>query len=138
MVTFIEVKELLGKIIGCRDITSDGDIVAEVHIPTYRESAKKRKITISNAELQALYDKVSQMEADNLELYTSKEYEIAIEMERFAARRQELPITIKDNLNGVEYALGEPSAEYSLYLLTNVKNAMNRSEYSGSVVKTKI
>ena len=128
MVTFIEVKELLGKIIGCRDITSDGDIVAEVHIPTYRESAKKRKITISNAELQALYDKVSQMEADNLELYTSKEYEIAIEMERFAARRQELPITIKDNLNGVEYALGEPSAEYSLYLLTNVKNAMNRSE----------
>lgn len=128
MVTFIEVKELLGKIVGCRDITSDSDMVAEIRMPTYRESPKRREITISNAELQALYDKVSQMEFGNLELYTSKEYEIAIEMERFAAHRQDFPIILKDSSNGVEYVLGEPSAEYSMYLLMNVKDAMNQSE----------
>ena len=87
MVTFIEVKELLGKIVGCRDITSDSDMVAEIRMPTYRESPKRREITISNAELQALYDKVSQMEFGNLELYTSKEYEIAQENQRPCGQR---------------------------------------------------
>lgn len=127
MATFYEVKQLLCRIFGIRNIEdNDDDIIVEIR--PLREQQKNRQLIISNTELQELYNRVSAMNNNGLELYTENHYEIAIDLDRPIMLRQEYPITSEDTTNGVEYELDYPTVEYSFYLLMTLKDAMNQQQ----------
>lgn len=127
MVTFYEVKQLLCRLLGLRGINdNDDDIVFESH--SFREQQEPAQIRIPNSELLELYNKVSAMNIAGLELYSSDSYEVAIDLDYFIMRRQEFPITSDDNTNDVNYEVGYPTVEYSLFLLMLIKDAMNQQQ----------
>lgn len=127
MATFYEVKQLLCKVLGGGNIEdNDDDITIEVR--SFREPQENRQIVISNTELQELYNRVTDMSKNGLELFTGDRYEIALDLDRPIMRRQEFPVTSEDTTNGVEYELDYPTVEYSLYLLMLVRDAMNQQQ----------
>ncbi len=127
MVTFYEAKQLLCRVLNGKNIEdNDDDIVVEFR--PFREPQIRKQIVISNAELQELYNRVTAMDNNGLELYTGKHYEIAINLDSFIMRRQEFPVISEDSINGIEYELGYPTVEYSFYLLMLVKDAMNQQQ----------
>ena len=125
MATFYEVKQLLCRLFGQRDIEdNDDDIIFETRL--YRGEYEYRKITIYNAELCELYNRVVTMNKDGLELYSENTYETAVDVDHFIMRHQEFPLTSIDSVNGISYEVGYPTVEYSLYLLMLIKDAMNQ------------
>lgn len=126
MATFYEVKQLLCRLLRAENADDNDDIIFKVQ--SLEEKGVTRKIIISNLELQELYDKVSDMYKNGLELYTDDSYEVAVDLDRFAMYHQDNPITSADNINKVSYLLGYPTAEYSLYLLMLFKDSMQQSQ----------
>ena len=51
-----------------------------------------------------------------------------MDLDHFIMRRQEFPLTSDDSINGISYEVGYPTAEYSLYLLMLIKDAMNQQQ----------
>ena len=127
MATFYEVKQLLCRLFGHRDIEDNDDDIT-VELRSYRGECENRQITISNTELLELYNKVSAMDNNGLELYSENTYETAVDLDHFIMRRQEFPLTSDDSINGISYEVGYPTAEYSLYLLMLIKDAMNQQQ----------
>lgn len=116
MATFYEVKKLLCRLFRCTNINDDNDdVVFEVH--SFRGEQENAVITISNSELQELYDKVSIMGTNGLELYSENNYEIALNIDHPIMRWQEFLLVSDDSVNGISYEIGYPTIEYSLYLL---------------------
>lgn len=116
MATFYEVKKLLCRLFRCTNINDDNDdVVFEVH--SFRGEQENVVITISNSELQELYDKVSIMGTNGLELYSENNYEIALNIDHPIMRWQEFLLVSDDSVNGISYEIGYPTIEYSLYLL---------------------
>lgn len=127
MATFYEVKRLICRLFGHRDIEdNDDDVIVELR--SYRIECENRKITIFNSELLELYNKVSAMDNNSLELYSENTYETAVDLDHFIMRRQEFPLVSDDSINGISYEVGYPTAEYSLYLLMLIKDAMNQQQ----------
>ena len=115
MATFYEVKKLLCRLFRCTNINDDNDdVVFEVH--SFRGEQENVVITISNSELQELYDKVSIMGTNGLELYSENNYEIALNIDHPIMRWQEFLLVSDDSVNGISYEIGYPTIEYSLYL----------------------
>lgn len=127
MATFYEVKQLLCRLFGHRDIEDNDDDIT-VELRSYRGECENRQITISNTELLKLYNKVSAMDNNGLELYSENTYETAVDLDHFIMRRQKFPLTSDDSINGISYEVGYPTAEYSLYLLMLIKDAMNQQQ----------
>ena len=127
MATFYEIKQLLCRLFGHRDIEDNDDDIT-VELRSYRGECENRQITISNTELLELYNKVSSMDNNGLELYSENTYETAVDLDHFITRRQEFPITSDDSINGISYEVGYPTVEYSLYLLMLIKDAMNQQQ----------
>lgn len=73
MATFYEVKQLLCRLLRAENADDNDDIIFKVQ--SLEEKGVTRKIIISNLELQELYDKVSDMYKNGLELYTDDSYE---------------------------------------------------------------
>ena len=132
MATFYEVKHLLCKLLGQERlnddeiVNNDDDIVFEPR--SFRVRQETRQITILNSDLVELYNKVFSMNTNDLELYSEDGYEVAINMNYYLMRHQEFPFKAEDEINGISYEIGYPTAEYSLYLLMLVKDAMNQQE----------
>ena len=76
MATFYEVKQLLCRLFGHRDIEDNDDDIT-VELRSYRGECENRQTTISNTELLELYNKVSAMDNNGLELYSENTYETA-------------------------------------------------------------
>lgn len=127
MATFYEVKQLLCRLFGHRNIEDNDDDIT-VELRSYRGECENRQIQISNTELLELYNKVSAMDNNSLELYSENTYETAVDLDHFIMRRQEFPLTSDDSINGISYEVGYPTAEYSLYLLMLIKDAMNQQQ----------
>ena len=51
-----------------------------------------------------------------------------MDLDHFIMRRQKFPLTSDDSINGISYEVGYPTAEYSLYLLMLIKDAMNQQQ----------
>lgn len=124
MATFSEVKQLLCRLFGLRDIKDDDDMIFEIR--SLREEQDHKKVRISNSELLELYNKVSVMRGTGLELCSNDSYELAIDVDYFFMRRQEFPIISDDSTNEVNYEVGYPTAEYSLFILMLIKDAMDQ------------
>ena len=129
MATFLETKLLIGKILGIRDITEDSDII--INLSTWRYSRYSRihldddspkQITISNAEIRVLYDKVSNMNFEGMEMYSGTSYEIALNLDLFAFHEREISVHNEDTTNHIVYELAKPSVDYCLFLLISFLN----------------
>lgn len=134
MSTYYEVKRLLCRLFGCRDIEdTDDDIQIDLQSRRYtnEEQLGTCQLMINNSELKELFDAVSAKNSDGLELYSGNEYEIAIDLDYPMMRNQEFPIASEDAINGIQYELGNPSVEYCIYLLMQLKDAMNIQQGRG-------
>lgn len=117
MVTYYEVKELVCRIFGCRDIEINDEDVSVVLKSRYSSGAEVHFILEDN-ELKEIFDRVSNFRGEHLELFIEHEYEAAIDILRpLVIRRQEMPIISRDEENEVEYEIGFYSIEYFIYLL---------------------
>ena len=68
MATFYEVKQLLCRLFGYRNIKdNDDDIIVEFY--PYNSECEDMKINITNTELLKLYEKVTTMNTNGLEFY---------------------------------------------------------------------
>lgn len=71
MATYYEFKKIIGKIFGCGNIEENEDdidvVIQNRHYP--REEANIPDFTISNAELQELYNNVVSTSSENLEFF---------------------------------------------------------------------
>lgn len=131
MATFFEIKQLICRLFGIRDIVdNDEDITVDIRplrVPSSDEQ-ENYQFVIVNAELQELYDKVCSMRNDALELYTGYDYEVGIDLDYPIMRNQEFPVISEDIANSIQYELGVPSIEYCIYLLIQIKDTMNQQQ----------
>ncbi|MDO4277348.1 MAG: hypothetical protein Q4C69_00850 [Lachnoclostridium edouardi] len=137
MATFFEIKQLICRLFGIRDIV-DNDEDITVDIRPWRVSSSNEQenyqFVIVNAELQELYDKVCSMRNDALELYTGYYYEVGIDLNYPIIRNQEFPVISEDIANSIQYELGVPTIEYCIYLLIQIKDTMNQQQGRNSRV----
>lgn len=127
MATFYEVKQLFCRLVGHKDVEDNDDDITVEH-QFFRSECENRQITISNTELLELYNKVTAMGNNSLELYSENTYETAVDLDHFIMWRQEFSLTSDDSINGISYEIGYPTAEYSLYLLMLINDAMNQQQ----------
>lgn len=131
MATFFEIKQLICRLFGIRDIVdNDEDITVDIRPlrVSSRDEQENYQFVIVNAELQELYDKVCSMRNDALELYTGYDYEVGIDLDYPIMRNQEFPVISEDIANSIQYELGFPTIEYCIYLLIQIKDTMNQQQ----------
>ena len=131
MATFFEIKQLICRMFGIRDIVdNDEDITVDIRLLRVLSSDEQEnyQFVIVNAELQELYDKVCSMRNDALELYTGYDYEVGIDLDYPIMRNQEFPVISEDIANSIQYELGVPTIEYCIYLLMQIKDTMNQQQ----------
>ncbi|MFI3214513.1 MAG: hypothetical protein R3Y24_14435 [Eubacteriales bacterium] len=114
---------------------NDEDIVVTIRGGRASRVSQQSDIqfTISNFELQELYDKVSSKKSEGLELFSDTGYEMGVDLDSIM-RNQEIPIVSNDKINGIKYQLHYPTVEYSLYLLMLIIDTMNAQQGRSSRV----
>lgn len=123
MATYYEFKQFIGKIFGHRVIEeNDDDIVVN---QKNRYNSNNIEFVILNSELRELYDRVNALSSENMELFSSNTYEIAMELDYPMMRWNEYPVISEDMTNGIRYTFGFPSVEYCAFLLISVIDARN-------------
>lgn len=122
MVTYFELKHYIGRIFGQKDLEdNDNDIYVNLSERENLSDENTNTCIISNTELKALYDKVSNFLNDNLEFVTLQNYEVAVNMEYpFLYNRSNYSIVTDDSLNGIKYTLDFPSIEYCIFLIIKI------------------
>ena len=129
MASFIETKILLGRILGIRDFEEDADFTIDLNNWRYSghkysgESDSPKQFVITNAEMQAVYDAVSAKQSEGLELHSATSYEIAVDLDPYMTRQQDVSLTHEDTANRLLYELGKPTVEYCFYLLISFLDA---------------
>lgn len=128
MATYYEFKKIIGKIFGCGNIEENEDdidvVIQNRHYP--REEANIPDFTISNAELQELYNNVVSTSSENLEFFSENSYEIAIDLDYPSLRRDHYPGIADDTINRIKYTFSFPTMEYCAFLLINIVDIRNR------------
>lgn len=134
--TFFEFKKLVGRMFRKRITEDNGDdIRVGLQNSFYLRGEPERiDFVIQDASLRQLYERVCSMASNGMELYDGNSYEIAVEVD-YPLRRKLMqgPVSSRDDVNGVRYALGLPSLEYCAFLLMAIgeakKGADGRSYY---------
>lgn len=134
MSTYYEVKQLLCRVFGCRD-TGNNDEDVHIDIPNRRysngEQRSNYQLTIRDSELKELFNAVSAKNSDGLELCSGNEFETALDLDYPIMRNHEFPVSSEDITNGIQYELGNPSIEYCIYLLMQLRDAMSDQQGRG-------
>lgn len=73
--------------------------------------------------MQAVYDAVSTKQSDGLELHSANNYEIAVDLDPYMSRQQDISLTHEDTANKLLYELGKPTVEYCFHLLISFLDA---------------
>lgn len=116
MATFYEIKEVICRIFGYRDVEINDEDVYIV-IKNRRFSDSEYSFVLKDSELKEIYAKINSSSNEGLELIVDNSYEVAIDIDTLMLRRQELPIVSVDNENQIAYEIGYYSIEYCVYLL---------------------
>lgn len=119
MATFYELKRVIGKIFGQRDIEDNGeDILVVLPNTSWRDNGQNNtsSFVIKNEELKSLYDSVTNSEKEELALYSSNQYEIIVNIDRLIYRGDEI-IQLEDSIHHINYEFGPITIEYCIYLL---------------------
>ena len=124
MATFLDIKLLIGRMLGIKNVNENDDFVIDLNNWRYSKYGSRfssddtqKQLVVSNAELKEVYDKVSATVCEGLELYSGSKYEVAIELAPFMLRQRDISIKHEDTMNALIYELGKPSIEYCFYLL---------------------
>lgn len=116
MATYYEIKELVCRIFGYRDIEINDEDVSIV-IKNRRMSDSEYSFVLKDNELKEIYEKINHSRNEGLELIVDNNYEIAIDIDTPLLRRHEFPIISVDNENQIDYEIGYYSIEYFIFLL---------------------
>jgi hypothetical protein len=116
MATYYEIKELVCRIFGYRDIEINDEDVSVV-IKNRRMSDSEYSFVLKDNELKEIYEKINHSRNEGLELIVDNNYEIAIDIDTPLLRRHEFPIMSVDNENQIDYEIGYYSIEYFIFLL---------------------
>lgn len=113
MATYYEFKKIIGRVFGCGNIEENDDDIAVVIQNRYssREETTMSDFTISNIELQELYNNVVSTSSENLEFFSGNSYEIAIDLDYPLLRGEPYPVIADDTTNGIKYTFSFPSIE---------------------------
>lgn len=126
MATYYELKRFVGRLFRCRDLAdNDDDITVTLPARNLSVEDESTSFTISNTELKDLYEKVIASSSDNLELFTSQSYEIAIDFDYPLMHREDYPVVSEDTSNGIRYTFGLPSTEYCISLFLRIIDSQN-------------
>jgi len=126
MVTYQELKRFVGRLFR-QPIheENDDDIVVKLPNFGYSEKVEENTLTIFDSELKELYHKVTGFSSNNLEFFSTQNYEVAIDFDAPRIRRYQYPIIAEDISNGIRYTLGYPSIEYCIFLLLKLIESPN-------------
>lgn len=116
MATYYEIKELVCRIFGYRDIEINDEDVS-VFIKNRRMSDSEYSFVLKDNELKEIYEKINHSRNEGLELIVDNNYEIAIDIDTPLLRRHEFPIMSVDSENQIDYEIGYYSIEYFIFLL---------------------
>lgn len=116
MATYYEIKELVCRIFGYRDIEINDEDVSVV-IKNRRMSDSEYSFVLKDNELKEIYEKINHSRNEGLELIVDNNYEIAIDIDTPLLRRHEFPIMSVDSENQIDYEIGYYSIEYFIFLL---------------------
>lgn len=127
MDTYYEVKELICRMFGYRDIEMNDDdisiVIQDRHFSDY-------SFVMKNEDLKEIYDKVCQADINGLEMLTEHRYEVAIKIDYPMMRRQELAIISNDEENHIKYEIGFCSIEYCIFLLKMIAEKQRQENRS--------
>lgn len=119
MITYLEFKEMFCRIMGKRDVGEDNaDMVFKFQrrILSANEENEKEFI-VSNDELLDLYNQVTTISYNRLEIFKRDYYEVAIDFDYPMIRNRDITSNSDDTINGIHYELSAPSVIYSAFLL---------------------
>lgn len=128
MIAYSELKKFVGRLFLGRDLEDNTDIVAILPYHQLGPSGtvdETGTIVITNEELANLYERVSSLQYDNLELFSNRSYEIALDLDYPFVRAERPTIVSEDTSNGIRYTFGFPSIEYCIFLLMGIVEAQN-------------
>lgn len=115
MITFYEVKKIVCRLFGYRDIElNDDDIVIKIKSGT---SVGINEFILRDAELKEVYNRVCENESEGLELCDGNKYELAVDIDYPVLKRDEFPIISRDEENKITYELGYATVDYCIFLL---------------------
>ena len=118
MDTYYELKDLICRILGCKQKTiNDDDLELSISVPRYRSIERKYTVILKDKELKEVYEKVIGSNKQELELYNDNTYEKAVKIDYQVLRVVNLPKDIPDDVNHINYIFGLCSLEYCIYLL---------------------
>lgn len=117
MDTFYEVKELICRLFGFRDVGKNDEDVSIIIKNRYYSNNGDYHFILKNQELREIYDTICQSSANGMEMLLEHKYEVAIEMDYPMMTRDDFPIRSNDVENHVEYEIGFCSIEYCIYIL---------------------
>lgn len=102
MATYFEIKELVCRIFGCRDIEINDEDVSVV-IKNRRMSDSEYSFVLKDNELKEIYEKINHSRNEGLELIVDNNYEITIDIDTPLLRRHEFPIMSVDSENQIDW-----------------------------------
>jgi hypothetical protein len=128
MKTFIEIKETICKLFHVNTVDEADDIV----LIESNDEGHNNSLIIKNDELKLAYDAYSAMKVEQLQLFSSSYFEVAVLIEWFPQRSGD-DKWLEDDTNKIAYQLGNPSTEYCIMMMdylnfeTFPKNRVSRN-----------
>lgn len=123
MATFLEIKQLIGRIF---DTEAPVDETSDIEIPELLYRDENFATCLSNAELKAAYEKMNEFNMDKVELYSARHREVPMQFARYASARKLKPIV--DDENGLTYTLGPASIEYCMFILSYIADHIKSAD----------
>ena len=125
MATFLEVKQLLGRIFTVANIDESSDI----EIPDSSLGNNGQNIVLPNEKLKEAFDAAGLYTIEKLEMYTKTYREVLLQYSApiTAMRLDEAP-SITDTTNKLSYAVGPASIEYSMFLLGAISDGVKAGD----------
>lgn len=124
MATFLEVKQLLAKVLGAEEVTEESNI--SIPMPTY--SNRGNSLILSNQLLKQAFNSMeSSFSFEKLEMYNSQYREVAIQSTYMSMRIEQI-IPVNDLENKVTYSIEPASTEYCLYLLALIADGIKNND----------
>lgn len=135
MADFLEIKQLLGRIVGCRGTIDDTNNIV-FSLPSYNgydaSGMTTSSITFSNDALESSYNRIQSAKSDklkNLELSVEssrREVVIAIPSHRYIDEQIE---PLNDPVNHLTYSIGVASFDYCIFLLDRICESKNKLDH---------
>jgi len=137
MATFYELKQLIGRVFGIREMDdNEDDIIIDFsgnlrfrrYAQCNNDKQPETSIVLKNSEIFELYNNVINTSYLESELYSSSKYEVGVNIDRMRIHGNDITQKFEDLENGLEYELSSASAEFCVCLLLQLIDKMNEQD----------